>query len=184
MSDSVDLGPLNILIGVWKGETGRDIAPEPDGTEDNAYYEILEFKVVGEVSNAEEQELSIVQYEQTVRRKTNDKLLHHQIGYWTWDPRTLTVCNSFTIGRRVAVLAGGTASVDNGASIFTVKAEKEHADWGIIEAPFMRDKASTTAFCQTIRVDSATLSYRQTTLVDIYGKKAFEHTDENKLFKV
>jgi len=184
MSGSVDLGPLDILIGVWKGETGRDIAPEPDGTEDNAYYELLEFKVVGDVSNAEEQELGIVQYQQTVRRKTNDKLLHHQIGYWTWDPRTQTVCNSFTIGRRVAVLAGGTATVENGTSIFTVKAEKEHAEWGIIEAAFMRDNASTAAFSQTLRVGSGTLSYKQTTLVDIYGKKGFEHTDENKLFKV
>jgi len=184
MSGSIALGPLATLIGTWKGESGQDIAPEPDGTEDNAYYEELEFSVVGDVSNAEEQALSIVQYEQTVRRKTNDKLLHHQIGYWTWDACSQSVCNSFTIGRRVAVLAGGTVSVAEGVSTFTVKAEKEHAEWGIIEAAFMRDNASTAAFCQTLRVGSGTLSYKQTTLVDIYGKKGFEHTDENKLFKV
>ena len=43
MSEIVDYGPLSKLIGVWKGDKGMDIAPEPDGTEENPYYETITF---------------------------------------------------------------------------------------------------------------------------------------------
>jgi len=184
MSSTVDLGPLNTLLGTWKGEGGKDVAPDPDGIEENAYYETLEFKVVGDVDNAEEQTLAIVQYEQYVRRKSNDQVLHHQLGYWTWDAQTQVVCNGFTIARRVAVLAGGSVEQINNETVFSVAAEKGSDEWGIIEAAFMRAKASTQAFKLTMSVKGSSLSYQQTMLVDIYGKKQFEHTDENTLTRV
>lgn len=181
MSSTVDLGPLNTLLGTWKGEGGKDVAPDPDGIEENAYYETLEFKVVGDVDNAEEQTLAIVQYEQYVRRKINDEVLHHQLGYWTWDAETQIVCNGFTIARRVAVLAGGNVKQTNTETVFSVAAEKGSEDWGIIESAFMCTKASTQAFKLVLTVKGDSLGYQQTTLVDIYGKKQFEHTDENIL---
>lgn len=181
---NTELGPLAVLLGTWKGERGRDIAPEPDGVEDNAYYEVLEFKAVPAVDNAETQTLTTVQYEQIVRRKTNDKLLHHQIGYWTWDAEAKVVCNSFTIARRVAVIAGGSVHESNEALTFSVSAEKGSVNWGIIESEFMRKNASTSGFDQALTVVGDTLSYQQTTLVDIYGVKQFKHTDENTLSRV
>ena len=33
----IDYGPLALLIGTWEGDKGVDIAPEPDGTENNPY---------------------------------------------------------------------------------------------------------------------------------------------------
>jgi len=179
-----ELGPLVVLLGKWQGESGEDIAPEPDGIEENAYYETLEFKAVPDVENAEEQTLTTLQYEQLVRRKTNDKVLHHQVGYWTWDAEAEVVCNSFTIARRVAVLAGGTIEKSNQQTTFSVSAKKGNASWGIIEAEFMSKKASTTSFNQTLTVEGDILSYQQTILVDIYGTKQFEHTDENTLRRV
>ncbi|MFT7184749.1 MAG: hypothetical protein ACI84K_000115 [Pseudohongiellaceae bacterium] len=179
-----ELGPLAILLGKWQGESGKDIAPEPDGIEDNGYYEILEFKAVPSVDNAEEQTLRTIQYEQLVRRKTDDKVLHHQVGYWTWDAVAEVVCNSFTIARRVAVLAGGSITQSGQQTSFSVSANKGSLRWGIIESEFMRKKASTTAFEQVLKVEGDRLSYRQTTLIDIYGKKQFKHNDENTLQKV
>ena len=42
MSDNdFDYGPLTNLIGTWNGDKGMDIAPEPDGTEHNPYYETI-----------------------------------------------------------------------------------------------------------------------------------------------
>jgi len=184
MTDTLDLGPLAVLVGSWRGESGHDVAPEPDGVENNDYYETLVFTEVGDVSNAEEQTLGIVQYEQVVRRKTNDNLLHHQIGYWTWDAQANTVCNSFTIGRRVAVLAGGTANTEGSATVFSVEAQKGSEDWGIIESGFMRDKASTESYKLSLSVKDDVLSYDQLILVNIYGQKQFEHTDKNALTRI
>ncbi len=42
MSD-IDYGPLSGLIGSWTGEQGQDLAPQPDGTEQNAYTETITF---------------------------------------------------------------------------------------------------------------------------------------------
>lgn len=177
------VGPLALLLGKWEGEAGKDIAPEPDGVEDNLYYETLEFKLVGDVSNAEEQDLGIVQYEQVVRRKRDDKLIHHQLGYWTWDAQSQTICNGFTIPRRVSVLAGGSVEYVNNKVMIFVEAENGSDTWGITEAAFMREKANTKSFSQTLEIDGSKLSYQQTTIVDIYGGADFEHTDENTLTK-
>ena len=70
MSDSVDYGPLACLVGVWKGSDGMDVAPEPDDDEHNPYYETLVFEAAGDVTNAEEQVLSVLRYHQEVRRKS------------------------------------------------------------------------------------------------------------------
>jgi hypothetical protein len=179
-----ELGPLAVLLGKWQGENGKDIAPDPDGVEENTYYETLEFKAVPEVDNAEEQTLTTLQYEQYVKRKRDDKVIHHQLGYWTWDAHAEVVCNSFTIARRVAVLAGGSILKSDQQTTFSVSAKKGSACWGIIESEFMRKKASTTAFDQVLKVEGDRLSYQQTTVVDIYGKKQFKHIDENILSKV
>ncbi len=49
----IDYGPLRQLIGTWTGRGGLDIAPEPDGTERNPYYETIVFEAGGDVTNAE-----------------------------------------------------------------------------------------------------------------------------------
>ncbi len=38
MQDELDYGPLKELIGTWHGDRGMDIAPEPDGAEENPYF--------------------------------------------------------------------------------------------------------------------------------------------------
>jgi hypothetical protein len=184
MTNNNDLGPLALLVGKWRGGSGKDIAPEPDGVEDNAYYETLEFSVVGDVSNAEIQTLETVQYEQVVRRQSNDKLLHHQIGYFTWDPDKQIVCNGFTIPRRVAVLAGGTVTNNGSKTIFDVSATLGSDGWAIVESGFMAGNASTRSFKQMLCVEGDSLMYEQMMLVDIYGKKSFEHSDKNTLSRV
>ena len=46
MSDSVNYGPLESLIGVWKGNKGVDVAPEPTGEENTPYHETLTFTAI------------------------------------------------------------------------------------------------------------------------------------------
>ena len=179
--EGLNYGPLACLVGSWKGDKGVDVAPEPDGEEKNLYYETILFEAIGDVSNAEEQVLSVLRYHQVVSRKSNDEVFHNETGYWMWDPQTGIIMQSFSIPRGVCVLAGGKASVSaSKETMLAVKALKDDADWAVIESPFMRDNASTREFSHSITVDGDKLVYEETTIVDIYGK-VFEHTDRNRL---
>ena len=181
MSDTVDYGPLACLVGVWKGRDGMDVAPEPDDDEHNPYYETLVFEAAGDVTNAEEQVLSMLRYHQEVRRTSNDKVFHDQLGYWLWDPATDLIVQTLTIGRLVTLLAGGKAVVEDGSTTFEVRAVEGDADWGILQSPFMQQKARTLEFNHRLTVKGDTLTYSETTLLDIYDRKRYEHTDNNTL---
>ncbi|OIO72636.1 MAG: hypothetical protein CO186_05485 [Zetaproteobacteria bacterium CG_4_9_14_3_um_filter_49_83] len=185
MSDQadVDYGPLTELIGKWEGDKGLDIAPDPDGVEQNPYYETITFAAAGAVENAESQTLVAVHYRQIVSRKSDHRVFHDQTGYWMWDAQSHVMMHSLTIPRAVGLLAGGKHSGErnsDGSFIFDVVAGINNKDWQIVQSAFMRDHARTIAFQMHIVVGKGELSYSQKTTVDIYGK-IFEHTDENKL---
>ena len=181
MSDTVDYGPLACLVGVWKGSDGMDVAPEPDDDEHNPYYETLVFEAAGDVTNAEEQVLSVLRYHQEVRRKSNDKVFHDQVGYWLWDSATGVVVQTLTIPRAVTLQAGGRAVIEDGSTTLEVRAVEGDTDWGIIQSPFMQQKARTLEFRHRLTVKGDTMTYSETTLLDIYDKKRYEHTDDNTL---
>jgi len=179
--DGIDYGPLAALIGTWEGDKGMDIAPEPDGIEENPYYETIIYEAIGDVTNAEEQTLAALRYHQVVKRKSNDKVFHNETGYWMWDSTTNTISQSLTIPRGVCLIAGGNGGeYDAKNCVLEVEAGIDNDDWGIVQAPFMRDKAKTTSFTHKITVKNGEMSYSETTMVDIFGK-VFEHTDENIL---
>ena len=185
MSDTtkIDYGPLTELIGIWKGDKGHDVAPDPDGIENNPYYETLTFTAIDDVTNAESQILVALHYRQVVQKKSNDEVFHDETGYWMWDAREKTIMHSLTIPRGVSVLAGGIYSGekdDNGKTVLNVCATVDDKNWQIIQSPFMQENAKTTKFTQHIAVGNEKLSYLETTIVDIYGK-TFEHTDQNEL---
>ena len=176
----IDYGPLAVLIGVWEGDRGEDIAPEPEGEENNPYYETIVFEAIGDVTNAESQTLVALHYRQIVKRKSDDEVFHDETGYWMWDAERDTVMHSLAIPRAVTLLAGGGVREEDGALVFEVAAKLGDPDWGIIQSPFMRDNAKTTAFTHAITVAGDELSYMETTMLDIYGR-SFEHTDKNSL---
>lgn len=184
-NNEINYGPLQALIGTWKGNKGIDIAPEPDGIENNPYYESITFSPIGDVTNAEEQIITALHYRQIVQRKSTDKIFHDETGYWMWDAAAKIIMHSLTIPRAVSVLAGGNHSgkkESNGDIKLNVSADINSPDWQIIQSPFMRDKAKTTEFHHEININGNQLNYSQTTIVDIYGK-VFEHTDENELIR-
>ena len=141
----VDYGPLEKLIGAWAGSSGVDIAPEPDGSERNPYYETIVFEAAGDVTNAESQTLAAVRYHQLVRRKSNEKVFHDESGYWLWDAVAGIVMQSLVIPRAVCVIAGGMYQADSNPAVvkLNVNARDGDPDWGILQAPFMRDNERT-----------------------------------------
>jgi len=182
-SNTIDYGPLQLLIGRWEGNKGTDLAPEPEGEESTAYYETLIFEDAGTVTNAEQQILAVLRYHQQVNRLSDDKAIHDEIGYWMWDDAEQIIMHSLTIPRAVCILAGATYVANPTTTDrveLKVSAKIDDPNWSIIQSPFMRDKAKTIAFEQQINVDATSLTYQETMVLDIYGK-IFNHSDENTL---
>ena len=178
------LGPLAGLLGTWKGDKGLDVAPEKAGPDENPFHETITFEAVpGPVENAETQVLGCVRYVQVVQRKSNDEVFHDQAGYWMWDANTGVIMQSLTIPRAVCLLAGGSFEDEGDKRVFRVRSKDGDADWGIVQSPFMRDQARTTGYDHELTLEGSRLAYRQTTMVDIYGR-SFEHTDQNELARV
>ena len=186
----VDFGPLQHLIGTWKGDKGMDVTPvkpvgKPAATkklakEEVPYYEIITIEAAGDVTNAEEQVLVAVRYHQTVFRKSDKEQFHDEIGYWLWNAANKTVMQSLLIPRAVGLLAGGKITETKDSVTFKVSAAEDNKDWGIIQSPFMQKKAKTERFVHTVTVSGKTMTYSETTTLNIYGKK-FDHTDGNTL---
>lgn len=183
MTDDVNYGPLAAIIGTWQGDSGLDVAPEPNGTEESPYYETLIFEAGGDLQNAKKQRLAIVPYSQIVRRKSNDEVFHHQYGYWLYDAADGTIMQTVAIPRGVCVLAGGKAQTNGDTIVLEVEAKSGDTTFGVLQSPFMEENAKTTAFTHRIEVTGDEMSYTESTMLDIYGK-AFDHGDSNKLKKI
>jgi len=179
---TVDYGPLTKLIGTFKGDKGIDIAPDPDGKEENHFYETIVFAEAGYAVNAEDQKLAVLHYHLIVNRKSDDAIIHNQTGYWMWDKKQNKVIQSIAIPRAVCLLAAGKANTqDNGDIVIDVATDDDN--WAIVQSPFMHKNAKTTSFNLTMTLKGDELHYSETTMVDIYGN-SFEHTDTNILTKV
>jgi hypothetical protein len=185
--DGINYGPLAALLGTWAGDKGVDRAPEPEGEERSPYYETIVFEAAGDVTNAESQILSVVRYHQVASRKSTGKVFHDQVGYWLWDPADNAIVEIFSIPRGVAVVAGGTLAAPADPSqelVFEVAADSNSPEFGIVQAPFMFRQAKTTAFTHTITVKGDQMRYSETTVLDIYNRKSYDHTDVNTLRRI
>lgn len=176
--------PLNGLIGVWKGDKGIDLAPKPEVDEKNPYYETIVFEAVDiDIENAGEQELLAVRYHQRVTEIESGDVSHDETGYWIWDKEEDTIMLTFSIPRGVCVLANGKAElVKAELNTFNIKVETDEMEpeKGIVQSKFMSMKANTSHFIREFILSDTTLSYKQVTTVDIYGK-IFKHEDSNTL---
>ena len=181
MTDETEInyGPLQGLIGTWYGDKGVDVAPEPDDTERNPYYETIVFTASGDVENAESECLVILHYHQIVTRKSTGLVFHNQTGYWMWNQETNEISHTLTIPRAVCVVAeGGYTQSEEDGIIINVSTEGDFP--AIAESRFMHKNATTKSFAMRLQQVDGGLIYRMTTMLDIYGRE-FEHTDINRL---
>ncbi|MFK5914879.1 MAG: heme-binding beta-barrel domain-containing protein [Woeseiaceae bacterium] len=182
--NEVDYGPLAQLIGKWVGNKGLDNAPDANANPDkSAFTDEIVFTISGPAENAEEQNLVSIKYHHVVRKLENGRIFHDQIGHWIYEKSTNIIMHSLSIPRAVCLLAGGEYQESNGKSIFNVKAEAGSQTYGIVQSPFMLEKAKTKAFKMSLSVTGNELNYHEVTSLHIYGKD-FEHTDESTLFRV
>lgn len=184
MIDGIDYGPLAQLVGKWSGNKGRDLAPDEQiGADETAFSDELTFIPCGAARNAEEQTLVALRYHHLVRRSGNGRVFHDQIGHWLYEPSTGKVMHSLSIPRGVCLLAGGGYQDVNGETVFQVSARAGDETFGIVQSPFMLEKAKTMAFEMTMKVKGDELSYREMTSLHIYGKD-FDHLDQSVLSRI
>ncbi len=182
--DLDELGPLENLVGTFKGTKGDDTAPSDDrGTEKNPYHEVIVFTHILPAVN-HEQTLYGLRYHQQVFRHNEEFSFHDQVGYWHWDPKAKLVMQSLTIARGMAALAGGPAR--SGSKSFKLKAQLGSKTFGIASNPFLDKEFQTVAYSiQIAFLDEDTFTYDQTTKIHIKGQpKIFEHRDKNTLKRV
>ena len=182
--DGVDYGPLAQLIGKWVGNKGLDNAPDANANPDEtAFTDEIVFTVAGPAENAEEQNLVSIKYHHVVRKLENGHIFHDQIGHWIYEKNTNIIMHSLSIPRAVCLLAGGEYQENNGVSIFNVEANAGSDTYGIVQSPFMLEKAKTKGFKMNLSVKNNELNYHEVTSLHIYGKD-FEHIDKSTLFRV
>ncbi len=182
--DGVDYGPLAQLIGRWSGNKGIDKAPDNQANVDESQFtDEMTFSIAGSAENAEEQALVALKYHHVVRRAKNGLIFHDQIGHWIYEPATGVIMHSLTIPRGVCVLAGGQYQERDGDSVFVVEAQAGSETYGIVQSPFMSEKAKTHAFTMMLTVNDNELSYHEIMSLHIYGKD-FKHEDRSTLHRV
>lgn len=182
--DGIDYGPLAQLLGKWVGEKGLDNAPDNNADPDKSpFTDELIFTVAGSAENAEEQELVAVKYHHVVRKQENGLIFHDQIGHWIYEHSTGLIMHSLTIPRAVCLLAGGSVTQNADEYVFDVKSKAGSETFGIVQSPFMAEKAKTKAFHMEMVVKGNELSYEETTSLYIYGKD-FEHVDKSSLMRI
>ena len=179
MSDNL-WGPLGGLIGVWKGDKGKDVAPSDDrGVEKNSFHEVIRFEGIGPVNN-HEQMMYGLRYSTTATRIGEAAPFHEELGYWLWDFKTRQVMRCFMVPRGVTVIAGGT--VEPHATKFTLKATLGSPTYGICSNQYLDLEFKTVAYTLTVTVSQDTFEYEEDTVIQIKGQKEpFHHTDANRL---
>ena len=182
--NEVDYGPLAQLLGKWVGNKGLDNAPDSSASPDlSPFSDELTFTLSGPSENAEDQQLVSIRYHHVVRKLENGHIFHDQIGHWIYEEKTNQIMHSLTIPRAVCLLAGGEYQERDGVSLFEVEARAGSNTFGIIQSPFMLEKATTKAFKMNLSVKGNELKYREITSLHIYGKD-FDHVDESTLSRV
>jgi len=183
--DGIDYGPLSPLIGQWIGTRGVDKAlqPEPEGMEQTPFIDEIDFKIAGAANNADSQDLVALRYHHVVRKQENGLIFHDQIGHWIYEPATGLIMLSLTIPRAVCVLAGGTLTVGDNETLMEVRAESGSDSFGVVQSPFMLEKAKTKAFEMTFSFNAETINYQETTYLSIYGQD-YDHVDKSQLRRV
>ncbi|RTZ17498.1 DUF1794 domain-containing protein [Vibrio aquaticus] len=181
--DGMDFGPLAPLVGTWKSVDvgGVDMSPGQEGSEVGKggpavtpFYEVMTFEVAADATNASDQYLVALYYKQEVFRKVDDSKFHDQRGYLIYDQENQIVYNSFCVPRTTCVTAEGAAG-----ETMILRASSR----GIAESEYMTENAKTTDFIMNLSIADDTLTYSQTTSLDIYGKP-FAHTDSSTLERV
>ena len=174
------LGPLAVLVGIWEGKEGVDIAPAKEGLKETHFRERMTFEPIGPVVNGP-QTLYGLRYSTVAWPLIQEQPFHEEVGYWLWDAERKQVMRCFIVPRGVVVNAGGISEPD--AKELRMTAEAGSGVYGILSNPFLEEAMKTVWYELTVIIhDPWKFSYKEDTQLQISGRPdVFHHTDENIL---
>ena len=180
-----ELGPLEPLAGIWKGDQGLDIAPASDdncNTKETRYREEITFIPIGLVANGP-QLLYGLRYATIAWPLYDVEPFHEEVGYWLWDSRAQQIIRSFVVPRGVVVNAGGTATADSRK--FKMSAEVGSEVYGILSNPFLDKAFKTVRYDLEVEIlADGHFSYSEDTVLKMANAvDLFHHKDGNTLSK-
>jgi hypothetical protein len=178
-----NLGPLALLVGIWEGDKGVDVAPSHDRTiKQNLYRERVEFRPMDDVHN-HEQHLACLSYKTTIWPQGSANPFHEEVGYWLWDKERKEVLRCFLIPRGISIIAGGLAEISSLS--YTLEANSGDCTHGICANKFLDEEFKTVRYVCNVSCDGETFSYEQTSTLKLKGRQdLFDHTDRNILKKI
>lgn len=182
-----DLGPLNQLIGTWKGSEGIDVFITPFGEKiTTEYEETMTFEAIPPTKNPPFQTEYGLRYTTVIHELKTGKPMHQETGYWLihkdllgWDG--YTIIRVFSIPHGIAIMAGG--HIKNGSTQWTVRAHAGDPCYGILNNHYLETAAKTTEFTSHFEINGNTLSYSEISSLDFGGLKTQPHSDSNTLTK-
>ncbi|MGZ5919754.1 MAG: FABP family protein [Hyphomicrobium sp.] len=177
-----NLGPLRPLAGIWEGSKSLDVNPKAEGPLRQPFVERIELQPIDPQPNGP-QLLYGLRYHTHIVKPGEVETYHDQVGYWLWEPATGTIMLSLAIPRGQVALAVGKAAPD--ATTFEVSSERGRTDYGICSTTFLEQNFRTDSFRMKVTVNpDGTWSYFEDTVLMVYGRDEFHHTDMNTLRKV
>ena len=110
------LRTIDWVIGTGRATSGMDVAPEPDGKEESPHFKPSP-SPIGDVTNAEEQVLVGLWYQQVVAANPTTRCFATSAGYWMWDKATGTISHSLLIPRAVGVIRRWWLKTEAGSAV-------------------------------------------------------------------
>lgn len=181
------LGPLTPLVGEWEGNVGVDLSyhNNDDETGKTSYFEKAWFKPIPVQQNGQ-QFMDGLTYQMQAWRHGEEAMdpFHDEVGYLLWDKKRGLVMRSVVFGRGIAILAGSAAGARDRELHFN--ARPGAADWGILQNPYLLERAELKDFKSTFRFnDDDSFSYTSILRLKLAATgQEMDHTDENTLHKV
>ena len=187
-SKTVDVEQLKAALtdsmGTYVG-LGTDTFPTPQGPMVTQYRETMVMGAPFQTANpggpGMSQNLLCVQYYTQLVNAQNGAPMHQETGFWMLSMETTLFMKAISIPRGIAILAGGTWSLDITTGLtMMAAAEAGSLTFGISNEPYLNQAAPTESFTTTMVNTSNSISYKEDSVLKIEGQ-TFNHTDEAAL---
>jgi hypothetical protein len=181
-----NLGPLEQLIGTWKGNDGIDVFITPLGEKiTTKYKETMTFEEIPQTPNPPSQTVYGLRYLTILENLATGEPMHQETGYWLINKNLLggfTIIRTFSIPHGIAIMAGG--NIDSTESHkWTVKARAGHASYGILNNHYLEIDAKTVEFSADYLIENNKLTYSEVSVLDFFFIDKRKHTDSNTLLR-
>src|SRR5260221_14397248 len=106
-----NLGPLRPMAGGWLNDTGTDLHPGVEGSEESRDVARIELQPIDRQTNGPQLFYGL-RYHTHIAKPGEVETFHDQVGYWLWEPASSTIIQTVAIPRGMVAMAIGKAAAD------------------------------------------------------------------------